>query len=153
MTSSRSATIACDDADADVGVTDTGVLRCDDYVAKKGEGGAQADGVAVDGSNYGLGDFQEVSDQLAGALKDPAVDVFTEGVGVAGPVLHALNVSAGREGLAGACDYHGVDLGVLGEEGEELFELMVHPVVDGVEGVGAVQGDEGYGILDGNFDG
>ncbi len=70
------------------------------------------------------------------------------GVGVGGGCEFG-DVGAGGEGLAaGAAEQDGANGRVVGEGGEDGVELTQHVGVEGVEDLGAVEGDGGDGSVD-----
>jgi len=108
-------------------------------VAGEGELAAAAEGDSVDGGDGGFATVFDLGEDLLAALGDGEA-----GDGVGGD--EAANVGAGGEGArAGAGEDDGADGGVGGERSEGLLEVVEHLGVEGVQDVGAVEGDGGDG--------
>ena len=143
--------VAGDEAELDLRKAETGLVAGDAEGAGEGEFAATTEGYAVDGGD----------DRLAGTLEvglDESEDlVATLGVGTARDGVgfgQGADVGPGGEGaIACAGEQDDANGGVSGEGGEEVLEFVEHLGVEGVEDLGAIEGDGGDGAVEGAVQG
>ena len=133
------ATVAGDEAEFELGEAEAGLVAGDAEGAGEGEFAATAEGDAVDGGKDGLAGALEVGrdegEDVLAALGDGEAG---EGVGLG----EGADVGASGEGaVTRASDDEDADRGVGGESGEDALEFVEHLGVEGVENLGAIEGD------------
>ena len=124
---------------------DLGRARGQADVHRQRQGGAEADGRAVDGGDHGLLHVEDPQrDEPA------AVVVVLRALGAAQAagerLAPAAKVGAGAEGAAGAGDDHRPHAVVAVGPIESLDQLADHRGVDGVEAVRPVERDRGHPV-------
>ena len=131
---------AGDDAEARLRLAELGLLRGDPDVAGHGQLAAAAESVAVDGGDGGLGHL----------LQDPEglVPQLREGTARRGVrAVHLGDVRPGHEGLLPpAGEDHHPDVLALPDLPEAGVELVEGLGIQGVQGLGPVDGDGGDGV-------
>ena len=137
------AAVAGDEAELDLGLAEAGGRGGEAQGAGHGEFAAAAEGEAVDAGDDGLAEGLDAAEDAVGA----AGEEFAGGVVGFGEFA---DIGAGGEGFAAsAAEQHHADGVVDGESGEEFVELAEHGGVEGVEDLGAVEGDGGDAVVDG----
>jgi hypothetical protein len=132
-----------DDAAMDVGPAEVGPFAGDDEVAGQRGVGSQAGRGAVDGGDHWLGHgVQQRLRVVHALLAVPAVEADFAGRRIHA-ALHAGDVAAGAEALAGAGEHQCLDGLVGGDALQRIDELGAHVVAHRVALVRAVQGDRG----------
>jgi len=132
--------IARDEAEFDFGKAEAGFVAGEAEGAGEGELATAAEGDSVEAGDDGFAAALDLGEDLLAALRDGEA-----GGGVGGD--EAADVGSGGEGtVSGAGEQDDADGGVGGEGGEGLFEVVEHGGVEGVQDVGAVEGDGGDGV-------
>ena len=130
-----------DDSDADVGVEESRLLRGDHDVTGGDEVEPRTTADAVYRAHDGLGHFAEGRRGLPRRLPlgvGAEVGLRVADLATLGDVAH---VGAGAESTPGSRHDEGPDLRVLFRRGEGVGEFPLHLLRDGVQDVGAVEGD------------
>ena len=135
---------AGDDAQAHFGLAELGLLGSDADVAGQGHLAAAAQGEAVDRGDGGL--LHQVHPQ------QDAVAQLTEGQALSHVHGgHLADVSAGDEGAASAGDDDHVDVVVVLHVVQSSFKLGKDGLIQGVQSLGAVHGDDRDVVLFGDL--
>src|SRR5690554_1146477 len=120
-------------AQVDFRLAEAGVVGGIDEVADHRQLATTTQGITGNSSDQRLA---AVGDAVGGGK-----EVVHEYVGVL-QIDHLLDVGAGGEGLAGAGQYHAADVRIVLELVQGLVQLIQHLGVEGVQRLGAVQGDQ-----------
>jgi len=141
------ATIAGNETELDLGLAEAGGGGCEAEGAGHGEFAAAAESEAVDTGDDGLAEGLDAAEDAV----DAAGELFA---GSCVDFRELGDVGAGGEGLgARAAEEDDADGVVEGEGGEELVELAEHEGVERVEDLGAVEGNGGDAVFDGEEQG
>ena len=132
-----------DDAKLDLGLSEDGLIGSDDEVAHHGQLASSSEAETIDGGDDGLTDIADTLEVGEHVVLVP-VDAVEGG--------HSLNVSTSNESTSLTGDDHAADVVILVKAVELLDELLADGGVKGVEGLGAVHGEDGDGTLDGDLD-
>ena len=125
---------------------EAGVLGANAQVAAKGHAHARAGAHAVHGGDGGL--VEVVDGHRLAADPAPLVEPFVLGDGALfASGRRAGDVGAGAEAAAGARDDDGPDAVIGAGFGEDREEVLLEAAAEGVEPLGAVEGDHGDVVL------
>jgi DNA-binding transcriptional LysR family regulator len=131
------AAVGRDEADLDVRVGQVGGVGHVDDVAERDQAAAEPDRRAVDGRDDRHPAARHAEHEVAAVRDRPRPER-----GVAAELLQVLEVAAGRERATAPGQHRGAGVVVFAQPGPEPREAGVQRVVDGVERVRPVEGDD-----------
>ena len=133
--------------DAHVGRHEPRARRPDADVAGAGQVQAGAGGYSVDHGDHGFFATLHAENHVLGQAETAANFIGVAGgpaLAVAvGRAAQLVEVAAGAEGAAGPGDDHDADVGIRVGLGHGVGDFDLHLVVQGVQSIGAIEGDTG----------